>query len=108
MGSLLFEDYHVIDSLEAGEHKCTILFVVDRSVAAFQLSHRCIGVESDDEDISQLSRLAQVVDMTGMDDIKAAVGENDFPAATLFSLQDGLQTVEADNRLLTIDRKLFA
>ena len=52
-------------------------FVVDRAVVALESADRIVGVDPDHEQVAELGGLAEVGDVAGVEDVEAAVGEDD-------------------------------
>ncbi len=76
-GSFLIEQADVVDAFERPQHDRPLGFIVDRPIRSFaETTNAGVGVESDDEQISLISRLLQVADMPPVEDVEAAVGED--------------------------------
>ena len=77
---VLIEHDHEIDRLERGEHLGARMHLLHRPPVALQALDRRIAVETDDEPVAGGTRLRQELDVAGMQEIEAAVGEADAQA----------------------------
>ena len=62
---------------------------------AFQPADRVVAIEADDKEVAQVARLAQVVDMAAVDEVEAAIGEDNLEWFVFLSSQHSLH-VEDD------------
>ncbi|CUU16974.1 hypothetical protein CDS [Bradyrhizobium sp.] len=74
---ILLEEDDEVDGFERREHFRTRTFVLNRAIGALQPPHRGIAVEADDQAIAGSARRGQHLDVAGMQDVKAAIGEAD-------------------------------
>jgi len=87
-GSVLIEEGDGVDGLQLGGELGPLEFVEQRAGGAFEALDAGIGVEREDEDVAEGAGLFKGADVAGMEQVVAAVGEDDgfaflFPAAAL-------------------------
>ncbi len=68
------------DATEAGQSVGSVLFRVQRAIWAFQLADGGVAIDCHDEEIAQGGGLMQVGEMTAVEEVEAAIGEDKFPA----------------------------
>ena len=73
----LIEKHDIINSGERPRDRCTIKLRVDGARLALQTAHGSVGVEAEHEAIAQSARLFQVTHMPRVQDVEAAVREDD-------------------------------
>src|SRR5262249_43317873 len=74
---VLVEEDHEVHGLERGRPVGPGFFALNRPAVAFETRRRGIAVEPYDEAVAGGARFGQHPDMTGMQQIEAAVGETD-------------------------------
>lgn len=67
----------VIDEIERSEDRGALFFGENGAGRPFNLANAAIGIDRDDEGIAELAGLLQKFDVAEMDEIEAAVGEDD-------------------------------
>src|SRR6478736_6399917 len=72
---VLLEDRDEIDRLQRRQHFGPRPLVLNRAPLAFQSFHRGIAVETDDQAVAGAARGRQHLDVAGMQDVEAAIGE---------------------------------
>jgi len=87
------ENHHGVHTLQRGKDFRAFAFGDYRAAFAFQLTHARVTVKPDDEPVAQFARLLQAANVAGMQQVEAAIGENN--AATVAIL-----AAESQNRLL--------
>jgi len=87
------ENHHGVYTLQRREDFRSLAFGDDRAAFAFQLADTGVAVERDDERIAEFARLLQAANVAGMQQVEAAIGENN--AATVAIL-----AAKPQNRLL--------
>jgi hypothetical protein len=80
-GSEVIENHDGIHTFQGRENFGTLAFGDDGTAFALELPHAGITVQPDDERVSPFARQLQAADVAGMQQVEAAVGEND--AATV-------------------------
>jgi len=81
VGRVFLEDADIVDAFKSGQDRGARGLIIDRPVRAFETRDRCVGVEPQDQTVAQGAGLAEVGHMAGMQDVEAAVGEDDSQAA---------------------------
>jgi hypothetical protein len=77
---------YIADALESGKELAAFYLGQNWSLWPFQLSHRPVAVDSDDQDITQAAGLLQIANVPWMQKIKASIGEyNSLPGFFQFS-----------------------
>ena len=66
---------------------------IDRTPVTLGLLHAAIAVESDHEQVGLRSRKREALDVPGVQQVEASVGESDAPAGVALALERGLQFV---------------
>ena len=79
-GRILLEDANEIDGGKAGEHGSARRLGLHRAACALEPPDARVAVEADDEPVAGRAGLLEQVDVAGMEEIEAAVGEADAPA----------------------------
>jgi len=79
------EDHDGIHGFQGGENFSALALRQDGAALAFQLTHTRVAVQPNDQHISQGSRQFQAADMARMEQVKAAVGENDAAAVAFLA-----------------------
>ncbi|RMP03935.1 hypothetical protein ALQ30_05662 [Pseudomonas syringae pv. persicae] len=69
---------HPVHCTQACQHGHTPVNAVDRTARPFQAADRRVIVDGHDQTITQRPRLLQVGHMTGVKNVEAAIGEDDF------------------------------
>ena len=77
-GSRLAEKNHVVDSLQAEQNFCAVELIVNRSRIAFESSDGFIGVEPDNQHVTEIFCRRQVANVPRVNYVEAAVREDDF------------------------------
>ena len=73
----LIENDDGVYGFESGKYFRPLAFGDDRPACAFQLADTGVAVQTDDEHVAELARQLEAPDVTGMEQVKAAVGEDD-------------------------------
>jgi hypothetical protein len=97
---VLLEDHDEIDGFERGQHFGTCLLVLDRTIRALQPPHRGVAVEADDQAIAGGARRGQHLDVAGMQDVEAAIGEANAQALPAPFGEPGLERIRRAHDLL--------
>ncbi len=71
------EEEDVIDAFESGDEGGTMVLRHNGARGAFVLAHGVVGVDGDDEAVAQGACALDVVNVSGMKDVKCAGGEAD-------------------------------
>ena len=69
------------DAFQRSEHRGAISLAVDGTAGAFVLADSIIAVEPDEEGVAEVACAFEIGDVAGMEDVKTAVGNDEFLAA---------------------------
>ncbi len=83
-----------IDAGEGGDDLHPLRFGEDGPAAALELPDRPVAVQGDDEDVAFAFRRLEVPDVSGVDEVEAAVGQDDAPAFFPFGRDDAAELGE--------------
>ena len=89
----IIENHYGVDGFQSSENFGALALGDYRAAIALELANTSIAVEADDEDISQFAGQFEAADMSGMEQVKTAIGEDD--AASVAFL-----TAKPQNRFL--------
>jgi hypothetical protein len=76
-GRVLVEERDGIDAGEAGQDVGAVVLVDDGPALALEAAHGRVGVDADDEAVAERAGGVQVRDVAAVQDVEAAVGEDD-------------------------------
>jgi hypothetical protein len=79
----VFEDGDGIDTAQGGDDFGAIEFGVDGAVGTFEGADGGVGIDGDDKGIPERAGLLQVAHMSGVQEVKATVGEDETAALLL-------------------------
>ena len=71
-----------------------VLLAVDRTIGPFQPASGAVGVDPDHQHIAKLPRPSQKLDVTGVQQIEDAIGEDDRLAGVTRGVQAGGERAE--------------
>ena len=100
-GSGLVEDEDGVDAFEAGKDFGTLVLRNDGAAGSFEGADAVVAVDANDEEIAEGAGEFEAADMSGMKQIEAAVGEDNFAAVAflgskpqnrLFQSEDGIHS----------------
>ena len=74
-----------VDAFEGGEDFGALAFWEHRTAFAFEMTNAGVTVQADDKGIAQLAGLFQALNMAGMEEIEAAVGEDEALAVAFLA-----------------------
>ena len=77
------EEHDVVHAAECGNELRAGVLIEDRAAGAFQIAHAGIRVHADDQDVAFAARAFEIADVSDMQRVEAAVGEDDALAAAL-------------------------
>src|SRR5262249_18002665 len=84
----LRKDREIIDRLQGGNNEAAIALGIYGSSGPFEGSPTRIAIEADDHHVAPTAALLKVLDVAGVQDVEASIGENDpltqSPAACQF------------------------
>jgi hypothetical protein len=83
------EDKGGVDKTQAGQGVGAVLGAVQGAVRAFQGTDGGVAVDGDDEEVAQFGGVFKVIEMTAVQQVEAAVGEDDGPAAGAGGFPEG-------------------
>ena len=72
------EDDDIVDGLKGGEDASPVTLRHQRAKLSLVSPHGGVGVEPDDQSIALLTREGEVIHMSGVENVEAAVGEDKF------------------------------
>ena len=78
IGGVFFENSDIVHHFQCGQDKCAGTFVIDRAFWSFEALHGSIAVQAHHQDVTQLTGLSQIGDVSAVQDVEAAIGEDDF------------------------------
>ncbi len=84
------EEGDVIDEVKGRDNFRPFFLVEDWPAFSFELADRGIAVQSYNQDVSSFLGFLQVADMPEMNQVEAAVGQNDSPASFFMGAYDFL------------------
>jgi hypothetical protein len=120
------EDEDSVDAFEAGEDFGALVLRNDRAARSFEGANAAIAVDADDEVIAEGAGGFETADVSGVQKIEAAIGEDNFAAVAflrskpqnrLFQSEDGIHIekqfstvdgVAPQEQIAAVDRKSFA
>ena len=91
IGGVFVEQHDVVHAGERSQQEGPVAIGHDRPSGSLQPPHRSVGVDRHDETIAHRGRLLQVLGMTAVEDVEAAVGEHDPFTATALLGSDAVQ-----------------
>ncbi len=80
---VFFERTDEIDHSQTGKKLPAFILRDDRTARSFHPRHRSIRINGDDQGIAQAAGPAKQIDMTGVQNVKASVRENNSFSCTL-------------------------
>ena len=94
----LIENDNRIHALERGENLCPLARRQDRPTLPFQLAHACVTIQADDQGVTKLASLFENTDVARMQQIEAAIGENDAAAVAFRGAKPHNRFLQSQNR----------
>ena len=94
----------MIDAFECGEHHGSLLLRDDWPSRPFQASSAVVAVECDDQAIAKRCSLLQILNVSGVQQVVAAVREHDLLAELLARINQPRQFVEVADLLVNLAR----
>src|SRR5947209_6253978 len=76
----LVEDYDVVNGAQGRDRLGALAFGDEGTVIALEASHLLVAVYADDEEVAEAARAFEVADVPDVQQIEAAVGEDDARA----------------------------
>jgi len=95
LGCAFAERNDPIHRAQAGQHRHSTIDSIDRPARPLQAGYGCVIVHSYNQAIAQCTCLLKISYMTSMEDIEAAIGENDFLAMGTCILNSNLQLLQS-------------
>lgn len=93
-GGVFVEEQGVVDGVERRDEGQAILLAVNGPAWTLQAACTAVTVDGHDEDIAQLSGLAQEMNMSGVQNIEDAIGKDDGFPAQAFDFQRGAKPLK--------------
>jgi hypothetical protein len=88
------ENENRIHTAESGEGVSAVLLGIQRSVISFESTHGGIAVDGDDEQIAHSGGCLEIGDVATMEEVKAAIGQDDLAPIFGRLLTQGEETGE--------------
>src|SRR5829696_3929034 len=107
LGRCVFvEDDDRVHAREGSQDLRAVLLGVDRTLGPFVAAHRRVGVQPDDQRITQRAGLAKITDVTGVENIEHAIREHHTASGALLlpRVRRGLNASHRDRQGLTSGR----
>lgn len=95
------ENHDRIYSLQRGENFGTFVLRNCRATSPFELSHHLVSVDTDNQDVSLTFCKLKELDVTGMEDIEAAICENDAASVAFLAAKLQNRFVQRQYRRMT-------
>lgn len=93
LGRLLAEQHDVVDGLERADDLGAVELAVDGARGALVAAHGRIRVEAEHEAVAEGARLLEVAHMAGVQDVEAAVREDDLLPGAVQDLTESLDII---------------
>ena len=90
------------DTFEGGEHGRAVGFRIHRARWAFEFAHARVAVDAQEEQVTEVARVFQVGHMAEMQNVEAAVGDDEFFAGVAHGLAPRGQLFPTDNFAMKI------
>jgi hypothetical protein len=71
------ENGHSVDATESGEDVGAVGFAINRAIRAFELADGIIAIDGDEEDVTTGAGGLEVLDMAGVEEVEAAIGQDE-------------------------------
>ena len=92
-----FEDESGIDATEGCEGVGAVMLGIERAVRAFELAHRGIAVDRDNENVANGGGLVKIGDVAAVEEVETAVGEDHAATFCGGALAQGEDSVEIED-----------
>lgn len=96
-GTHIGENGDGIHTAESRQDMSAICFVIDWAFGAFEFADGGIAVEGDDKEVAVGAGFLEVLDMACMEEIEAAIGEDDAESGKFLGVAPGGEFVQAEN-----------
>jgi hypothetical protein len=83
------ENGHSVHAAESGEDVGAVGLAIDGAIGAFELADGIIAVDSDEEGVAAGAGGLKVLDMAGVEEIEAAIGQDDAEAGLALGFPPG-------------------
>ena len=103
----LGEDHDVVDGSESGDKLGASLFLENRAGVALEGLHAGIGIHRDDENIALVPRGIEIADVAYVENIEAAVGEDDALAAAAMLIEQSISDLRERIILAEVSMRSF-
>ncbi len=91
------KEHDEIHAAKRGDEMGTRVFIEDGTAGALQLADAGIRIHADNKDVAFAARAFEITNMSDVQGVKASVGENDPPTATLVVREFLAQHISRDN-----------
>src|SRR5450631_705837 len=96
---VVLEYGHVLDAADGRDDRGAILRRADRPVRAFQLAHGLVGVDPDDQHVTEGCGLLKAFDVAAVQHVEASVGEHNPVACAAMPGEAAGQEVNGPDRI---------
>ncbi len=88
-GALVAEDHHGVDRAQRGHDLGSVVLRIDRPGRSLELAHRGVRVQRHDQGVAERARLVEVADVAGVQQVEAAIGEDQLAARGIEPVAQG-------------------
>ena len=96
------------NALQGGHHRGTVGFAIHRTVRPLERANMHITGQSDQQRIAQVAGGFEVGDVTGMQDVEATVGDDEFAASSTQSSAPRGERFKAEDFFPEVHRRMVA
>ena len=86
----------MIDAAKRGQHLRAVEFPVQWTSRPLEFTHRSVAVHGDKKSIPAFARLLEVTDVSGVEEVEAAIGEHELLSRGRILFAEGFQIVMGD------------
>src|SRR5687767_12277444 len=94
---LVVKDGHEVNNRERGQHLGALRLTHHGSARAFERAHRAVAVDRDEQRVSERARRREVAHVPDMQDVEAAVGEDEPAPVRAQARADAQQPLHVEN-----------
>jgi hypothetical protein len=103
--SEIVENQHGVDGFESGEDFRALALGNYRTTFALELANAGVAIEADDQDVAQGASLLEAANMAGMQQVEAAVGEDDAAAVAFLRAKPQNRLLKSEDRIQRISMR---
>jgi hypothetical protein len=93
----IIENHDRVDAFQSSENFGTFAFRQDWTPGAFQLADTGVAVEANNEHVPETASLLETADVTGVQQIETAVGEDDLAAVAFLAAKPQNRLLKSQN-----------